>query len=108
MLEDCHIFYILATSLRELWKYSCGKFPYLCLRQFQFSFWYIQLTRSPPLLHKDKVQRVVGRLDPINNTWTIEASMPTARHGLGVASIDDQIYIIGGGPNPGLTMSWEN
>jgi N-acetylneuraminic acid mutarotase len=48
------------------------------------------------------------RFDPINNTWTIEASMPTARDGLGVASIDDQIYVNGGGPNPGLTVSWEN
>ncbi|MGI0042869.1 MAG: Kelch repeat-containing protein, partial [Nitrososphaeraceae archaeon] len=46
------------------------------------------------------------RFDPINNTWTIEASMPTTRHGLGVASIDEQIYVIGGGPNPGLTVSW--
>jgi hypothetical protein len=48
------------------------------------------------------------RFDPINNTWTIEASMPTARDRLGVASIDDQIYVNGGGPNPGLTVSWEN
>jgi Kelch motif protein len=34
--------------------------------------------------------------------------MPTARHGLGVISIDDKIYAIGGGPNPGLSTSWEN
>ena len=46
--------------------------------------------------------------DPATNTWTIETPMPTARHGLGVTSIDDKIYAIGGGPNPGLRTSWEN
>jgi len=44
------------------------------------------------------------RFNPITNTWTIEAAMPTARHGLGVASIDGKICLIGGGPNPGLTV----
>ena len=48
------------------------------------------------------------RYDPDINTWTIETPMPTARHGLGVTSIDDKIYAIGGGPNPGLSTSWEN
>jgi len=37
------------------------------------------------------------RFNPITNTWTIEAAMPPARHGLGVASIDDKLYVIGGG-----------
>lgn len=32
-----------------------------------------------------------------------EAAMTTARHGLGVATYDGKIYIIGGGPTPGLT-----
>jgi N-acetylneuraminic acid mutarotase len=48
------------------------------------------------------------RYDPANNIWTVEAPMPTARHGLGVVSIDDNIYAIGRGPNPGLSISWEN
>jgi len=48
------------------------------------------------------------RLNPITNTWTIEAAMPTARLGLGVASIDGKTCLIGGGPNPGLTVSWKN
>jgi hypothetical protein len=34
--------------------------------------------------------------------------MPTARHGLGVASIDSKICLIGEGPNPGSTVSWKN
>ena len=48
------------------------------------------------------------RFNPITNTWTIEAAMPTARHGLGVASIDGKICLIGGEPNPGSTVSWKN
>ncbi|MGA6991139.1 MAG: kelch repeat-containing protein [Nitrososphaeraceae archaeon] len=48
------------------------------------------------------------RYDPANNMWTVEAPMPTARRGLGVVSIDDNIYAIGRGPNPGLSISWEN
>ncbi|WP_148685728.1 hypothetical protein [Candidatus Nitrosocosmicus hydrocola] len=32
-----------------------------------------------------------------------EAPMPTARHGLGVATYDGTIYKIGGGPTPRLT-----
>jgi N-acetylneuraminic acid mutarotase len=48
------------------------------------------------------------RYDPANNTWTIESPMPTARHGLGVTSFDDRIFVIGGGPHPGLTVSDEN
>jgi N-acetylneuraminic acid mutarotase len=48
------------------------------------------------------------RYDPATNTWTIEIPMPTARHGLGVTPIGDKIYVIGGGPNPGLSVSWEN
>ena len=37
-----------------------------------------------------------------------KAAMPTARHGLGVASIDGKICLIGGEPNPGSTVSWKN
>jgi hypothetical protein len=31
--------------------------------------------------------------------------MPTGRHGLIAAAINDKIYVIGGGPEPGLTVS---
>ena len=33
--------------------------------------------------------------------WTVEASMPTARHGLASVTIDNDIYVVGGGPRPG-------
>ena len=48
------------------------------------------------------------RYDPATDTWSIELPMPTARHGLGVASYDDKIFAIGGGPHTGLTVSDQN
>ena len=33
------------------------------------------------------------------NSWTTKESMPTARGGLGVAVVNDQIYAIGGSNN---------
>lgn len=62
ILEDCHIFFILAISLRELRKYLSGKFSYLCMYQFQYSLCYIQHTTLPFPMLKDKLQRLVGRL----------------------------------------------
>lgn len=43
--------------------------------------------------------------DPTSSTWTKLAPMPTARHGLGVAAVGDDIYVVSGGPHPGLTVS---
>ena len=34
--------------------------------------------------------------------------MPTSRHGLVVVSVDDRIFVIGGGPKPGLSISHVN
>jgi hypothetical protein len=31
--------------------------------------------------------------------------MPTARHGLAVAAVGDDIFTVAGGPQPGLTVS---
>jgi N-acetylneuraminic acid mutarotase len=38
------------------------------------------------------------------NKWIIEIPMPTARHGLGAVSFDNRIYVLGGGPQPGLSV----
>ena len=35
------------------------------------------------------------------NIWISAQPMPTARHGLAAAVVDDKIYVIGGGPEPG-------
>ena len=49
------------------------------------------------------------KYDAKTNTWTSEAPMPTARHGLAaVYTEDDKIYVIGGGPQPGLSVSSAN
>jgi hypothetical protein len=49
------------------------------------------------------------KYDPESNEWTFEPPMPTARHGLvAVYAKDDRIYVIGGGPQPGLSVSSVN
>jgi N-acetylneuraminic acid mutarotase len=45
------------------------------------------------------------RFEAISNTWTSEKSMPTARHGLAAVAIDNKIYAMGGGPQPGGSTS---
>jgi N-acetylneuraminic acid mutarotase len=49
------------------------------------------------------------KYDAMTNKWTSEPSMPTARHGLVAVTIDDdKIYVIGGGPQPGLSVTGAN
>lgn len=48
------------------------------------------------------------KYDPNANNWTSELPMPTARHGLVSAAVDDRIYVVGGGFEPGLTVSGLN
>ena len=48
------------------------------------------------------------RYDIKTNKWSIEIPIPTARHGLGAASVDNKIYVIGGEPQPGLSVSDAN
>jgi N-acetylneuraminic acid mutarotase len=48
------------------------------------------------------------KYDPKSNKWTIETPMPTARHGLAAVAIDDKIYVIGGGPQPGFSVTNAN
>ena len=45
------------------------------------------------------------KFDVISGTWTSDISMPTARHGLVAVAIDNVIYVIGGGPQPGGSSS---
>ena len=49
------------------------------------------------------------KYDVKTNKWTSEPVMPTARHGLAAVDIaDDKIYVIGGGPQPGLSVTGVN
>jgi N-acetylneuraminic acid mutarotase len=40
--------------------------------------------------------------------WEVLPSMPTARHGLGAAVVDDSICVISGGPEPGFSFGTDN
>ncbi len=44
------------------------------------------------------------KFDPKINKWTSEAPMPTARHGLTAVAINDKIYVVAGGPKPGILI----
>jgi hypothetical protein len=46
----------------------------------------------------------------MTNEWTSEPPMPTARHGLAAVYVDEdnKIYVIGGGPQPGLSVTGAN
>lgn len=49
------------------------------------------------------------KYDAKTNKWTSEPPMPTARHGLGAVYTEgNKIYVIGGGPQPGLSVSSVN
>lgn len=40
--------------------------------------------------------------------WVRLDDLPTARHGVGMAALGDRVFVIGGGPEPGLTVSSAN
>jgi hypothetical protein len=48
------------------------------------------------------------RFDPGTERWEVLPPMPTARHGLGAASFGDAIYVLSGGPEPGLSLGAAN
>jgi N-acetylneuraminic acid mutarotase len=50
------------------------------------------------------------KYDVKSNEWESQEPMPTSRHGLAVVvyANDDNIYVIGGGPEPGLSVSSVN
>lgn len=48
---------------------------------------------------------VVEAFDLATGTWSTKRPMPTARHGMGVASFDGAIYTIGGGPSRGNSFT---
>jgi hypothetical protein len=40
--------------------------------------------------------------------WVRLDDLRTPRHGVGVAALGGRVYVIGGGPEPGLTVSTAN
>jgi N-acetylneuraminic acid mutarotase len=50
----------------------------------------------------------VYALDPKAGEWRSLPDLPTPRHGLAVEVVGGRVYAIGGGPEPGLTVSGAN
>jgi N-acetylneuraminic acid mutarotase len=48
------------------------------------------------------------RFDPATGRWEAVAPMPTSRHGLGAAVLGSAIWVVGGGPRAGLSVSAAN
>ena len=46
--------------------------------------------------------------DTVDYYWCGAPPLPTPRHGLGAAVIGNRVYVVGGGPEPGLTVSGAN
>jgi N-acetylneuraminic acid mutarotase len=55
-----------------------------------------------------KTFREAERFDPSTGSWARLPPMPTGRHGLGAASMGDAIFVLSGGPRPGLAFSTAN
>jgi hypothetical protein len=45
---------------------------------------------------------------PGSAAWTRLPDLPTPRHGLAVVGLGSVLHVIGGGPQPGLTVSDAN
>jgi hypothetical protein len=41
----------------------------------------------------------------VGGRWVVVADLAVPRHGLAVAALDNRLHVIGGGPEPGLTVS---
>jgi N-acetylneuraminic acid mutarotase len=48
------------------------------------------------------------RFNVARNEWESLPPLPTPRHGLGAAAIDNRIYVVSGGPQPGFAFSTAN
>lgn len=49
------------------------------------------------------------KYDPMTDKWMSEHPMPTARHGLAaIFAEENEVFVIGGGPQPGLSVSGVN
>jgi N-acetylneuraminic acid mutarotase len=47
-------------------------------------------------------------LDVASGRWRSLPPLPTPRHGLGVVAVGDTVYVLAGGPRPGLHTSSAN
>jgi N-acetylneuraminic acid mutarotase len=59
-------------------------------------------------MFSSKTFREAERFDPATGRWERLPPMPTGRHGLGAASFGNAIYVLSGGPRPGMAFSTAN
>jgi hypothetical protein len=50
----------------------------------------------------------VFAFDVGTRAWSRLPDLPTPRHGLGVVAFGGAVYVLGGGPQPGLTVTDAN
>lgn len=60
---------------------------------------------SGPALNTNNATSVVEVYDPLANTWSTAAFMPTARFGMAAAALNGKIYVIGGTAVSGSVLS---
>ena len=56
----------------------------------------------------DTTYDLTEKYDPQTNKWTTEQPMPTARHGFACVIDTNRIFLIGGGPEPGMSVTGVN
>jgi hypothetical protein len=49
--------------------------------------------------------REVEAFDTVSGTWLTLPGLPTPRHGLGVVTVGRTLYVLAGGPQPGLHVA---
>jgi hypothetical protein len=48
--------------------------------------------------------QLAERYNPGSDAWEISPEMPNGRHGLAAVTVGSEIHVIGGGPQPGLSV----
>ena len=56
----------------------------------------------------DTTYDVTEKYNPQTNKWTTEQPMPSARHGFACVIDTNRIYLLGGGPEPGMSVTGVN
>ena len=46
--------------------------------------------------------------DPATDSWETLSQLPTARHGMGAATVDGTMYVPAGGPTAGFSVTGAN
>ena len=55
-------------------------------------------------ISESAVLATVEEFDPSTNSWGTRAPMPTARHSMGLGSIAEKLYVIGGSGTTGVPL----